>query len=85
MQDAENKLIKQLQLKVDLENLSGELIEDLKKHINNNEGNILLRFSILDRKDKLKLRMISSNKRIKVDEKLFTFLKESKMIDAQFD
>lgn len=87
LSEAREELIKEVNLTVRLDALSGELIETMKGFINKadkkNSGKHL-RFQIVDQDTNLKVDMFSRNQYIDINEEFFTFVNENNEIEYQF-
>lgn len=71
-----DELIKTVTIKVDPENISSELINDLKGLVNKNKGETELRFLFIDAEDKISLPMFSRTYRIRLDNDLVAYIED---------
>ncbi len=71
-----DELIKSVTIKVDPENISSELINDLKDLVNRNKGETELRFLFIDTEDKISLPMFSRTYRIRLNNDLVVYIED---------
>ena len=82
LSEARNELIKEVNLKLDLKNLSEDLIEGIKRFVKkpskNNPGK-LLKFMIVDTETNIRLDFFSRNQFIDLNDEFLNFVEENEM------
>ncbi|MFW5645615.1 MAG: hypothetical protein ACOCZL_06845, partial [Bacteroidota bacterium] len=82
LSEVRNELIKEVNLKLDLKNLSDDLIEGIKAFVKkpskNNPGK-LLKFMIVDTETNIRLDFFSRNQFIDLTDEFFSFVEENEM------
>jgi DNA polymerase-3 subunit alpha len=81
LSSVKDELIKTVTLKIDPENIDNEMINNLKKLINEHKGDTELKFLFMDSDDKISLPMFSRTFRIRLNNELLTFLEDHPGID----
>jgi DNA polymerase-3 subunit alpha len=81
LSSVKDELIKSVTLKIDPENISREMISELKQLINENKGETELRFLFLDPDDKISLPMFSRTFRVRLNNELISYLDDHPGID----
>jgi DNA polymerase-3 subunit alpha len=81
LSSVKDELIKSVTLKIDPENISNELIKELKELINENKGETELKFLFIDSDDKISLPMFSRTFRVRLNNELITYLEDHPGID----
>ncbi len=74
LSSVKDDLIKTVTLKIDPENISTEMIKDLKELVVENKGNTELKFLFMDPEDKVSLPMFSRTYRIRLNNELISYL-----------
>jgi DNA polymerase III subunit alpha len=74
LSSVKDELIKSVTLKIDPENISNEMINELKELINANKGETELKFLFIDPDDKITLPMFSRTLRIRLNNELISYL-----------
>ena len=74
LSSVKDELIKSVTLKIEVENLSHELINELNLLVQENKGETELRFLFLDKEDKISLPMFSRSCRVRLNNELISFL-----------
>lgn len=74
LSSVKDELIKSVTLKIDPENISSEMINELKELINSNKGETELKFLFIDPDDKISLPMFSRTLRIRLNNELISYL-----------
>jgi len=74
LSSVKDELIKSVTLKIDPQNISNEMINDLKELINANKGETELKFLFIDPDDKISLPMFSRTLRIRLNNELISYL-----------
>jgi DNA polymerase III subunit alpha len=74
LSSVKDELIKSVTIKVDPENISSEMINDLKELVHNNKGETELKFLFLDEEDKISLSMFSRTLRVRLNNDLISYL-----------
>ncbi len=67
-------MIKSVTLKINPENISKEMIAELKEFFNENKGNTEIKFLFVDDDDKISLPMFSRSWRIRLNNSLISYL-----------
>jgi DNA polymerase-3 subunit alpha len=81
LSSVKDELIKSVTLKIDPENISKEMISELKELINENKGETELKFLFLDPDDKISLPMFSRTFRVRLNNELISYLDDHPGID----
>jgi DNA polymerase-3 subunit alpha len=81
LSSVKDELIKSVTLKIDPENISNEMIKELKELINENKGETELKFLFIDSDDKISLPMFSRTFRVRLNNELITYLEDHPGID----
>jgi len=74
LSSVKDELIKSVTLKIDPENISIEMINELKQLVHENKGETELKFLFLDSDDKISLPMFSRTFRIRLNNELISYL-----------
>jgi DNA polymerase-3 subunit alpha len=74
LSSVKDELIKSVTLKIDTENISMEMINELKELVNENKGETELKFLFLDPDDKISLSMFSRTFRVRLNNELISYL-----------
>jgi DNA polymerase-3 subunit alpha len=81
LSSVKDELIKSVTLKIDPENISMEMINELKELIQQNKGETELKFMFIDSDDKVSLPMFSRTFRIRLNNELISYLDDHPGID----
>jgi DNA polymerase-3 subunit alpha len=81
LNEAREELIKSILLKVPVNIINDELINDLEQSIETKDGKALLKFMIFDPDENLKIDMISRNLKLKVSNGFINFIKSKPEIE----
>ncbi|MBE3085108.1 MAG: DNA polymerase III subunit alpha, partial [Bacteroidetes bacterium] len=81
LSSVKDELIKSVTLKIDPENISNEMINELKELIHENKGETELKFLFLDSDDKISLPMFSRTFRVRLNNELISYLDDHPGID----
>ncbi|MBN2215149.1 MAG: DNA polymerase III subunit alpha [Bacteroidales bacterium] len=76
LSNVREQLIKNLVIKVQLDNLSDELLEEFKKN-SAKSGNVTMKFMVIDPMDKMSVEMYSRSYRIELSNQLVDFLQRT--------
>jgi DNA polymerase III subunit alpha len=76
LSSVKDELIKSVTLKINPENISNEMINELKTFVNENKGDTELKFLFLDPEDKISLPMFSRTIRIRLNNELISYLED---------
>ena len=76
LSSVKDELIKSVTLIVDPENISHEMINELKEYINENKGDTELKFMFKDSDDKISLPMFSRTMRIRLNNEFISYLED---------
>jgi len=74
LSSVKDELIKSVTLKIDTENISTEMINELKELVHENKGETELKFLFIDPEDKISLPMFSRTFRIRLNNELISYL-----------
>jgi DNA polymerase-3 subunit alpha len=74
LSSVKDELIKSVTLKIDIENLNEEMINELKDLIRENKGETELKFLFLDKEDRISLPMFSRTIRVRLNNDLISYL-----------
>jgi DNA polymerase III subunit alpha len=74
LSSVKDDLIKSVTLKIDPENISPEMIKDLKELVVENKGETELKFLFIDPDDKISLPMFSRTYRVRLNNELISYL-----------
>ena len=74
LSSVKDELIKSVTLKINPENISNEMISELKELFNENKGDSEIKFLFLDNEDKISLPMFSRSYRIRLNNALISYL-----------
>ena len=74
-------LLNLLHLKIDPENISNEMINELKELVHENKGETELKFLFLDSEDKISLPMFSRTFRVRLNNEFISYLDDHPGID----
>jgi DNA polymerase-3 subunit alpha len=74
LSSVKDDLIKSVTLKIDPENISPEMIRDLKELVTENKGETELKFLFIDPEDKISLPMFSRTYRVRLNNELISYL-----------
>jgi len=74
LSSVKDELIKSVTLKIDTENISAEMINELKELVHENKGETELKFLFIDPEDKISLPMFSRTFRIRLNNELISYL-----------
>jgi DNA polymerase-3 subunit alpha len=74
LSSVKDELIKSVTLKINIENLNEEMINELKDLIKENKGETELKFLFLDKENKISLPMFSRTTRVRLNNDLISFL-----------
>ncbi len=78
--EIKNTMIKSIALKIPIDNLNDNLIEDIEKIAESNKGDALLKFLIYESSTKVWIQMFSRTHKVNVSQKLIDSIKENPMI-----
>jgi DNA polymerase-3 subunit alpha len=81
LSSVKDELIKSVTLKIDPENISHEMINELKELIHENKGETELKFLFLDAEDKISLPMFSRTFRVRLNNEFIAYLDDHPGID----
>ena len=81
LSSVKDELIKSVTLKIDPENISIEMINELKDLVLENKGETELKFLFLDSEDKISLPMFSRTLRVRLNNELINYLDDHPGID----
>jgi DNA polymerase-3 subunit alpha len=81
LSSVKDELIKSVTLKINPDNISIEMINELKELINENKGETELKFLFLDADDKISLPMFSRTLRVRLNNELISYLDDHPGID----
>ena len=81
LSSVKDELIKSVTLKIDPENISNEMINELKELVLENKGETELKFLFLDSDDKISLPMFSRTFRVRLNNELISYLDDHPGID----
>jgi DNA polymerase III subunit alpha len=81
LSSVKDELIKSVTLKIDPENISIEMIRELRQLINEHKGETELKFLFLDLNDKISLPMFSRTFRVRLNNELISYLDDHPGID----
>ena len=76
LSSVKDELIKSVTLKINIENLNEEMINELKDLIKENKGETELKFLFLDKEDKISLPMFSRTTRVRLNNDLISYLED---------
>jgi DNA polymerase III subunit alpha len=76
LSSVKDDLIKSVTLKIDPENISGEMISELKELVVENKGDTELKFLFIDTDDKISLPMFSRTFRVRLNNELISYLED---------
>jgi DNA polymerase-3 subunit alpha len=74
LSSVKDELIKSVTLKIDPENISNEMINELKEMVLGNKGETELKFLFIDSEDKISLPMFSRTFRVRMNNELISYL-----------
>jgi DNA polymerase-3 subunit alpha len=74
LSSVKDELIKSVTLKIDSENISNEMINELKDLVHENKGETELKFLFLDPDDKISVPMFSRTFRVRLNNELISYL-----------
>ena len=81
LSSVKDELIKTVTLKIDPDNMSSEMINELKEMIHDNKGETELRFLFVDSDDKISLPMFSRTLRVRLNNEFISYLDDHPGID----
>jgi DNA polymerase-3 subunit alpha len=81
LSSVKDELIKSVTLKIDPQNISNEMINELKELVQQNKGETELKFLFLDPEDKISLPMFSRTMRVRLNNELISYLDDHPGID----
>jgi DNA polymerase III subunit alpha len=81
LSSVKDELIKSVTLKIDPENISSEMINELKELVSENKGETELKFLFLDSEDKISLPMFSRTFRVRLNNEFISYLDDHPGID----
>jgi DNA polymerase-3 subunit alpha len=76
LSSVKDELIKSVTLKIDPENISTEMINELKDLVSENKGETELKFLFIDTDDKISLPMFSRTLRVRLNNELISYLED---------
>jgi DNA polymerase-3 subunit alpha len=76
LSSVKDELIKSVTLKIDPENISTEMITELKELIDENRGETELKFLFINTKDRIPLNMFSRTSRVRLNNELISYLED---------
>jgi DNA polymerase-3 subunit alpha len=76
LSSVKDELIKSVTLKIETDNISMEMINELKELVSENKGETELKFLFLDPDDKISLPMFSRTFRIRLNNELISYLED---------
>jgi DNA polymerase-3 subunit alpha len=76
LNNVRDQLIKNLVIKISLDNLSDELLEEFKKK-SAKSGNVTMKFMVIDPMDKMSIEMYSRSNRVELSNQLIDFLQST--------
>ena len=74
--DVREKLVKSVNISLDINQVSGELIESFERYTVNESGKVL-KFMIHDPETSMKLNLFSRNKQVMLNDEFINFLKDN--------
>ena len=80
LSNVRDQLVKNLVIKIPLDNLSDDLLEEFKKR-SAKSGNVTMKFLVIDPIDKMSIEMYSRSSRIELSNQLIDFLQSSPELD----
>jgi len=81
LSSVKDELIKSVTIKISPENISAEMINELKELFRENKGETEVKFLILDTDDKISLPMFSRTMRVRLNNELITYLDDHPVIE----
>ncbi len=81
LSSVKDELIKSVTLKINPENISNEMINELRELIQENKGETELKFLFIDPEDKISLPMFSRSLRVRLNNELISYLDDHPGID----
>ncbi len=81
LSDMKDKMIKSLALKIKIEHINNQFIEEIKNIASENQGNIPLQFLIYDAQTKVWVQMNSKSHKVNVNENFVNYLEQNPEID----
>jgi DNA polymerase III subunit alpha len=81
LSSVKDDLIKSVTIKIDPENISAEMIKDLKELVLENKGDTELKFLFIDSDDKISLPMFSRTYRVRLNNELISYLDDTPGIE----
>ncbi len=83
--DIREELIKSVQLKIKLNDLNEEIINEISKFTGNAKGKALLKFEIYDREDQLNIGMFSRSQRLDITDQFLNYLSTHEELEFKFN
>lgn len=81
LSEVKDKMLSDITVKLPIERISDELINEFSGFVKHNDGNVNLNFLIFDPETKVWIQMHSRSKRIRLDRKLVDYLKEKPFME----
>jgi DNA polymerase-3 subunit alpha len=72
--DVRDEFIKTVMLRMPINDVTSDIIVDLKKIVHKGPGKALLRFNIYDAEENINIEMFSRNQRVGVSDELLSYL-----------
>jgi DNA polymerase-3 subunit alpha len=76
LSSVKDELIKSVTLKINIENISPEMITELRELINEHKGDTEVKFLFMDNDDKISLPMFSRTCRVRLNNELISYLED---------
>ena len=76
LSSVKDELVKSVTLKIDPGNISSEMITELREQVLENKGDTELKFLFIDPEDKISLPMFSRSFRVRLNNKLITYIED---------
>jgi DNA polymerase-3 subunit alpha len=83
LSSVKDELIKSVTLKIDPENISSGMINDLKELVLGNKGETELKFLFVDTEDRISLPMFSRTYRVRLNNELLSYLEDHPAIEIK--
>jgi len=81
LQQVREDMVKSILLKMPLDSVSEELIDDLSQYSTSDNGGVMLKFTIIDTNDNIGIEMFSRNQRVSITEEFINYLKNNTEIE----
>jgi DNA polymerase-3 subunit alpha len=76
LSSVKDELIKSVTLKINIENISPEMITELRELVNEHKGDTEVKFLFMDNDDKISLPMFSRTCRVRLNNELISYLED---------